>query len=125
RRIQIVSGLPGAPSVRNVDGSFLGAPTAIAVSDDGGWLAASSANGAYVFGPDGAAAPIPVDGVVALAFFSQGSDLALATATQVLTVTGLDNARAGSVLYRSTIQPPRAQARSFTRPVAIAATVDN
>lgn len=88
-RAQIISGLPGSPSIREIDASFLTAsPTAIAVSDDGIWLAIGSlaATGGYVFAGDGSMTTIPLgDFVMGLAFFHNRSALAIATPSQIFT----------------------------------------
>lgn len=83
---EVVTGLPGAPAVREVDASAFGLPVAFAVSDDG-HVAASFASGAEMFGTDGSAAALAIEGrVVAFAFFGQSTNLAAMTATAVSTV---------------------------------------
>ena len=84
---EIVAGLPGAASIREIDATFLGAPVAFAVSDDGGWLAGAWKTGVYTFGPDGAVNQVSAEGDVdVLAFYARRSDLVLATATRMLSV---------------------------------------
>ena len=86
---QIVSGLPGAPSVRDVDASFLeGQPIAFAVSDDAQSLAGSWPDGAWLFNASGVAG-LPVNAPIdAIAFFPQQSTLIAATTDRVLSITG-------------------------------------
>jgi hypothetical protein len=88
-RAQIVSGLPGSPSIREIDASFIGAsPSAVAVSDDGNWLAIGSlsATGVYVFANSGSLSTIPLgDFVMGLAFFYNRDSLAIATPSQIFT----------------------------------------
>jgi hypothetical protein len=100
-RFQIVSGLPGSPSVREIDAIVRGGPpVAFAVSDDGQWLAGAWPDGVYTFSPDGSASRLPVEpGVAALAFFNQRTDLALATSTRIISVTGIGGSAASLVLY--------------------------
>ncbi len=97
--LEIVSGLPASPSFRSIG---VGAVSAIAVSDDGQSLAAASSAGVYEWGPDGAALQLySGSDAGALAFFSNSANLAIATATQILSVTGAGPA----VLYQGSLQP--------------------
>jgi hypothetical protein len=81
-RAQIVTGLPGSPAIREIDASVVGASPAIAVSDDGNWIAA----GAYLFAGDGSMTTIPIaDRVIGVAFFYNRDALAIATASEILT----------------------------------------
>jgi hypothetical protein len=86
---QIISGLPSSPSVRKVDVSVLnGAPTAVAVSDDGNWLAAASSNatGVTLYASNGSISTIPLDDdATGLAFFHNRAELAIATTSLILT----------------------------------------
>jgi hypothetical protein len=87
-QIQILSGLPGAATIRSINATAFGEPTAFAVSDDGE-VAGSWADGVRVFGTDGSVNPVPVnERVLALAFFAQRDDLAMATSTRVLLGVG-------------------------------------
>ncbi len=80
-RFQVIGGT--AP-MRDVDASFLGALRSFAVSDQGAIAAASDA-GVFLFAPDGSVAPLPIDDSIrAMVFFSNRSDLALASSTRVL-----------------------------------------
>jgi hypothetical protein len=124
--LQIISGLPGAPSVRDVDGTFLGgAPlAALAVSDDGRWLAGAWPGGVYAFGPAGEVNRMPVDeSVAALAFYQQRADLALATPTRVLSIADVGGQAALSVLFaisNFTMTPAGLAASSDNRRVVMA-----
>ena len=110
--LQIVSGLPGSPSVREVDATFLGGflegatqrdvPGALAISDDGQWLVGSWSRGLYAFGPHGEVSRLPIrDYASALAFYAGRQDLALASDFHVLSVTGVGGANTVSTLYSS------------------------
>jgi hypothetical protein len=116
--LQIVSGLPGAPSVRTIDASFLNAsPLALAVSDDGRWSAGLFPAGVYAFGPNAEVLALQADpGVVALSFFHNRHDLAMATSARATSITDIGGATQGpSVLYDYSAQPlsPRAIGVSF------------
>lgn len=86
---QILSDLNGAPALRNIDASFLGPqPAALAVSDDGQWMAGAWTEGTYAFGPHGEVVQLPVSGgATAVEFFPGTHDLGLATARGLWTVT--------------------------------------
>lgn len=106
-RIQIVSGLPAAASVRELDTSFLASPPlALAVSDDARWLAGAWPDGVYTFGPDGAVNQPQVDaGVVAIAFFHGRADLAVATETRVLSIADIGGRATVSILSDQASSP--------------------
>ncbi len=116
---QVVTSLPGAPAIRQLDASFLGsAPDALAVSDDGTWLAGAGPGGVYAFGPKGQVNHLPIgDRVTALAFFQGTHDLAAAGAAGLQMVTGVDGFAVVSSLL--------AASDSALQPVAVAATSDN
>jgi hypothetical protein len=117
-QVQVVTGLPDAPAIRQLDASFLGsAPGALAVSDDGAWLSGSWSGGVYAFGPTGEVIQLIADGVAALAFFQGTHDLAAASAAGVQMVTGVGGFAVVSSLLAS--------ADASLQPVAIAATSDN
>jgi hypothetical protein len=101
-RLQIISGLPESPSVRDVTTTFLNEiPAAIAVSDDGALAAGSLPDGLYSFGPNGEVTRIPMrERVVALSFYGASHDLALATRLQIWKVA---NASPGAMssLYKA------------------------
>jgi hypothetical protein len=124
-KLQIVTGLPDSPSVRTIDASFLNAsPLSIAISDDGQWAAGLWSAGVYAFGPSSVVIPLQADpGVVALAFFHNNHDLALATATRATTIADVGGATQMSVLYDYSAQnlSPRAIAASFDNRVTVVA----
>jgi hypothetical protein len=121
-RLQVVTGLPNAPAIRQVDVSFLGsAPRALAISDDGAWVAgtwtlAENAS-AYAFGPSGEVTPLPVESATALAFFQGTHSLAAAGASGVQMVTGVESFAVVSSLLAS--------ADSSLQPAGVATTSDN
>ena len=121
---QIVSGLPSAPSVRDVDASFLpGQPVAFAVSDDGQALAASWSSGAWLFDPSGAAPMQVADRIDALAFFPSQHTILAATAQGVLSI----DSGVSMVLYNGSRRSPGRRPLSplFTgAPTGIAASFD-
>jgi len=123
---EIVSGLPGTPSVREIDATFLGEPGAFAVSDDGGSLAGAWRAGVYTFGPDGAVSRVGPEGDVdALAFYAGRSDLVYTSAARVLSVSN----GTASVLYESdaagVIGPRRGAGRGLSPAAGIATSFDN
>jgi hypothetical protein len=108
--LQMVSGLPGSPSIREVDATFLGvfldnstqrdAPGALAVSDDGQWLVGAWSRGLYAFGPQGQISRLPIrERAAALAFFAGKQDLAMASDFHVLSVTDVGGAATVATLY--------------------------
>ncbi len=104
-RAQVASGLPDVPAVRdavrNIDTPFRPSiPSALAVSDDGSWLAGSWSGGVFAFGPHGEMVSLPTDGRTrALAFAPGTHDLAVANGAGIAWVTGLDTQAAVSSLY--------------------------
>lgn len=113
---QVVSGLPGSPSVRDIDASFITArfdnpaltdtPTALAVSDDGQWMAGAWSRGVYAIGPHSEVRPLPVfETPRAMSFFNGRHDLALATPFHVLSVAGVDGAATVSTLAGRRMNP--------------------
>jgi hypothetical protein len=121
-QIQVITGLPDAPVIRQLDTSFLGplvasAPGALAISDDGNWLAGIWPGGVYAFGPYGEVNRLPVENVTALGFLQGSQQLAAAGAAGVEIVTGISGFAAASNLLVS--------ADSSLQPVAVAATSDN
>jgi len=127
-KLQIVAGLPDSPSVRTIDAAFLNAsPLSVAVSDDGQWAAGLWPAGVYAFGPNSVVIPLQTDpGVVALAFFHNNHDLALATASRATTIADVGGATQMSVLYdySALSLSPRAIAASFDNRVAVVADRD-
>jgi hypothetical protein len=116
-RMQVVSGLAAAPSVRDIDASFLGGdPAGLAVSDDGQWVAGAWSSSVYAFGPDGRASALPVAGPAeALCFFHGRADVAVITASQVVIVSDIGGAVVPSVIYTKPDDP------ASTAPVEVAA----
>ena len=118
-RLQIVTGLPDAPSVRNVDASFVsGSPVAMAVSDDGQWSAGIWASGATAFGPSGEVIPLQTDaGIVAISFLHNRHDLALANGSRVSLISDVGGSTQPSVIADYSAQPLQA--------VGLAVSFDN
>jgi hypothetical protein len=118
KEIQVVTGLPDAPSIRPVDVSSLGSALgALAISDDGAWIAGTWTSGTYAFGPNGVSR-LPVEGAAALAYFQGTHDLASAGAAGLQMITGMDGfAVAATLLGSADSSQPTA--------VAVAATSDN
>jgi hypothetical protein len=124
--LQAVSGLPNSPSLRDIDASFLNSsPLSIAVSDDGQWAAGLWSAGVYAFGPNNQVIPLQTDpGVVALAFFHNNHNLALATSTRATSITDVGGATQGPSLlfdYSTQSLSPRAIALSFDNQHAVVA----
>lgn len=117
-QVQVITGLPDAASVRAVDASFLGSsPAALAISDDGTWLAGAGMSGVYAAGPDGEVNRLPIESAIALTFFQGTHNLAAAGAAGLQMVTGLDGFAVASTLLTP--------ADSLLLPVAVAATSSN
>jgi DNA-binding beta-propeller fold protein YncE len=118
-QVQVVTGLPDAPTIRQLDASLLGsAPAALAVSDDGTWLAGAGPGDLYAFGPNGEVNRLPVENPTALAFFQGTYNLAAAGASGLQTVTGI-----GGFAVVSNLLAPADSSQPM--PVAVAATPDN
>lgn len=102
-QFEVLSGLPGAVTTRQIDGYALNAPvSSMAVSDDGQWIAAGSSAGVLLWGPDGVARQVYSGGNAgALAFYTGLSELAVATSTQLLSLDG----SAASVVYQGSFSP--------------------
>jgi hypothetical protein len=115
-RAEIISGLPASASIRGIDASVLGAaPGAMAISDDGAWLAASTlaATGIYIFAGDSSMSAIPLnDFANGLAFFHNQATLAITTSTGVSTV-GLPGAALQTIYASARTLPPAGLAVSF------------
>jgi len=99
--IQVVTGLSGAPAVRDINASFLQAdPATLAVSDDGSWVLGSWGAQVNAFGPDGSLRVMPVDGVAeALCFFHSTTNAAVLTANQVVTIADVGGAATPNVIW--------------------------
>ena len=119
RLLEIVSGLPGSPAVRQVNASFLSAassgaihsdvPASLAVSDDGAWGAGAWTSGVWGFGPNGEVRSLLAgDRAFALAFFAGRPDLAAATRAGVFSISDVGGSAAVSTLYTPR-QPDRAR----------------
>ncbi len=96
----------------------------IAISDDGQWAAGLWSTGVYAFGPSAVVIPLQTDpGVVALSFFHNNHDLALATATRATTIADVGGATQMSVLYDYSALnlSPRAIAASFDNRITVVA----
>jgi hypothetical protein len=125
-QVQVITGLPDAPVIRQLDASFLdsgkpSAPGALAISDDGTWVAGTwtlaKRTSVHAFGPNGELKRLPLDNATALAFFQGTHDLAAASPAGLQMVTGVDGFAVVSMLLAS--------ADSSLQPVAVAATSDN
>lgn len=110
RLLEIVSGLPGAPVVRQVNATFLSGassnenssdvPSALAVSDDGAWGAGAWSSGVWGFGPNGEVRNLlSGDRAFALAFFAGREDLAAATRSGISSISDVGGSAAVSLLY--------------------------
>ena len=117
-QVQVITGLPDAPAIRQLDVSFLeSAPGALAISDDGAWVAGAWISGVYAFGPSGEVNRLPVESATALAFFQGTHNLAAAGPAGLQTLTGIEGFAVVSNLLASD--------DSSLQPVAVAATSDN
>jgi hypothetical protein len=96
--IEVLTGLPSAPAVNEIDVTAFGAPIVFAVSD-GGVVAGSWTDGLRVIGTDGSMTPVGIgERVLAIAFYSGRADFCVATATRVISVVG----GSATVLYDAT-----------------------
>jgi hypothetical protein len=123
--LQIATSLQTTPTLRDIDASFLNAsPLAIAVTDDGQWAIVVVSYGIYAFGPGGQMVPLQTDpGVVALAFFHNSHNLALATPARATSIADVGGANQFSILndYSAQSLSPRAIALSFDNQHAVVA----
>ena len=105
--VQVVTGLPGSAAVLDIDASFLGAnPASLAVSDDGQWVAGAWTQGLYVFGATGQVTVLPADApVTALSFFHRRADIALATATQAITIADIGGSATPTIVWSVPVDP--------------------
>ena len=121
-QLQVVTGLPGSASAQApVNASYLGAASALTVSDDGQWVAGVFGGSVFALGSDGQAIPLPAPaGVSALTFFHGTGDLAVTTSVQILKISDLGGTPALSTIFGSadTLPPPES-------PIALALTEDN
>ena len=97
RRIQVVSNLGGAPEVRQV--AFVAdAPSTLAVSDDGAWVAGLWSGNLRTFGPFGEPGTIALDAPAkAVAFAAASHDLAVATLKGIVRVANLTQPELGMI----------------------------
>jgi len=98
---QLVTGLPSAPVIRQINASYLRTkPTSLAISDDGKWLAGAWPVGLYVWGQFGQVNRLPLDqSVNALAFFQGRPDLAVAIPGRVLSFKASEGFNVGSGIF--------------------------
>jgi len=120
--LQVIGGLPAFPMVwRTLDVSFLGGPSALAVSDDAHWVAGIFGGLLYALGSSGQAIALPAPaGVAALAFFHGSDDLAVTTASRILKISGIGDSPAASKIFGNATDPVPSEA-----PIALALTSDN
>lgn len=89
-RAQVITGLrpsqQSPPQIREISTSFLeSSPYALAVSDDGQWLAGAWRSGNYAFGPHGEVNRLPVEDIVSSVAFLHGQhNLVIGTHEQIL-----------------------------------------
>lgn len=121
-QLQVVGGLPAFPTVaRTLDVSFLGAATALAVSDDGQWVAGAFGGLVYALGSSSQVILLPAPaGVTALTFFHGSGDLAATTASQIVRISDIGGAPAVSTIFGSADGPTPPEA-----PMALALTSNN
>jgi DNA-binding beta-propeller fold protein YncE len=101
-RLQFVSGLPGSPSIQNVDAALVGeVPLALAVADDGALAVGAFSDGLYAFGAGGPIGRIPMrERPQALAFYAGSHDLAAATRLDVFKIADAGSQAVTSTLYQ-------------------------
>ncbi len=102
-RMQIVSGLPASPSLREIDANFLlASPDALAIADDGTLAAGAWRDGLYLFGPNGEVSRTPLhERAYVLAFYAGSHDLAAGTRLHLFTVSN----GAASAVYEGALKP--------------------
>jgi hypothetical protein len=120
--LQIVSGLPGSPVVRQIDASFLTGsgdlPSSLSVSDDGAWGAGAWPSGVWSFGPNGEVRSLLAgERAYALSFFAGRQDLAAATRTQIFSVTDVGGSAAVATLHSAS--------NGFVQPSGLGISTDN
>ncbi len=122
RLLEIVSGLPASPVVRQVNATFLSSsgndvPASLAVSDDGAWGAGAWSSGVWGFGPNGEVRNLlPGNRAFALAFYAGLEDLAAATRTGIYSISDVGGSAAVSTLY---------SAQSLLSPSGLGISTDN
>ena len=123
--VQVVKGLPAAPSARDTDASFLGGdPGALAVSDDGSWVMGAWAGQVYALGPDSAVKAVAVNGAAqALCFFHGSLNAAVITANEVVTISDIGGGATPKTIWS---KPEDAgQEASAQTAVGLAVSFDN
>ena len=107
-QMQVIGGLPASPAVVSfTDASYLGAASALAVSDDGQWVAGVFGGALYALGSGGQVIALPAPaGVAATAFFHGTDDLAVTTAVQVLEISNIAGTPTTTVIHGSADTPP-------------------
>lgn len=120
--LQVIGGLPASPAIVSfTDVSYLGAASALSVSDDGQWAAGVFGGAVYAIGSTGQVVTLPAPaGVVATAFFHGTEDLAVTTAVQIVKISDLGGTPATTNIYGSADTPMPAQS-----PISLALTSDN
>jgi hypothetical protein len=127
--LEIVSGLPGSPVVRQINASFLSGntsdlPSSLAVSDDGTWGAGAWSSGVWGFGPNGEVRSLLMgDRTLALAFFAGRQDLAAATRTGIFSVSDVGGSAAVATLYGA--QSGQSAAGPAPSPIGLGISTDN
>jgi hypothetical protein len=121
-QLQVITGLPGSPVAQpTVDATYLGAVSALAISDDGQWVAGVFGGAVSALGSGGQAIPLPApSGVTALSFFHGTDDLVATTANQVVEISNIAGTPTSTTLFGSANAPVPAES-----PVSIALTGDN
>ncbi len=125
RKLEIVSGLPASPIVRDADTTFLSngsgdVPAALGVSDDGAWgagawLGTASSSGVWAFSAS-TSRRLLSDRGYALTFYSGRNDLAVATRSGIYSVTDVGGSATVSTLYSS---------QRLATPAGLAISADN
>jgi hypothetical protein len=122
-QLQVITGLPGSPAAQPaVSASYLGAVSALAVSDDGQWIAGVFGGAVFALGSSGQAITLPAPaGVTALTFFHGTEDLAVTTATQIVEISSIAS---GTPTTTTIFGSPDTPAPPIS-PIALALTSDN
>jgi len=121
-QLQVITGLPGSPTVQPaINAAYLGSSSALAVSDDGQWIAGVFGGAVYALGGGGQAIPLPApSGVTALTFFHGTDDLAVTTAVQIFEISNIATTPTISTIFGSANTPAPPES-----PIALALTADN
>jgi hypothetical protein len=120
--LQVIGGLPGIPSViASMNVTFLGTASALAVSDDGQWVAGVFGGSVEAIGSGGQIVTLPAPaGVTAIAFFHGTDDLAVTTAVQIVKISDIGGTPSTSSIFGSADTPAPPES-----PMALALTTDN